>query len=306
MLAATVVGALIVLLMLPMAAGTRLELIRVLGLVFSAAVALSATTFLGNALAGFMLRAVRNFRIGDFIRCGEHFGRVSERGLLHTEIQTEDRELTTLPNLYLVTHPVTTIRTSGTVLSATVSLGYDIPRAQVEEVLLEAARKTELEDPFVQILELGDFSVTYRAAGILTDVKRLVSVRSHLRGNVMDALHDGKIEIVSPTFMNQRRLSADQVFRPRPTPAAPPSSAASTPDEVVFDKADEAESLEALRETCKKLEAEIEQSGALIKETPEGAERDRLHAELQRVETRRDYLERLIAQREAEAKGTGP
>ena len=63
------------------------------------------------------LRAVRNFRMGDFIRVAEHFGRVSERGLFHTEIQTENRDLTTLPNLFLVTHPVTTIRTSGTIVS---------------------------------------------------------------------------------------------------------------------------------------------------------------------------------------------
>jgi len=97
------------------------ELLAVVGLLFSATMALSSTTFLGNAMAGVMIRAVRNFRIGDFIRCDQHFGRVTERGLFHTEIQTEDRELTTLPNLYLVTHPVTTVRASGTVISATVA-----------------------------------------------------------------------------------------------------------------------------------------------------------------------------------------
>ena len=46
--------------------------------------------FIGNVMAGLMLRAVRNFRTGDFVRVEKHFGRVTERGLLHTEIQTED------------------------------------------------------------------------------------------------------------------------------------------------------------------------------------------------------------------------
>ena len=52
----------------------------------------------------------------------DHFGRVSERGLFHTEIQTQDRDLTMLPNLYLVTHPVTAIRSSGTIVSSIVTV----------------------------------------------------------------------------------------------------------------------------------------------------------------------------------------
>lgn len=116
-------GLISIIMALPIGDARRGQLLSLIGIVVSAAVALSATTLLGNALAGVMLRSIRNFRIGDFIRCGEHFGRVSERGLLHTEVQTEDRDLTTLPNLYLVTHPVTTVRTSGTIVAATVSLG---------------------------------------------------------------------------------------------------------------------------------------------------------------------------------------
>ncbi|HSN56415.1 MAG TPA: mechanosensitive ion channel domain-containing protein [Candidatus Sulfomarinibacteraceae bacterium] len=120
------------------------QLLSLFGIVLSAAVALSATNFLGNALAGFMLRSIRHFRIGDFNRCGEHFGRVTERSLLHTEIQTEDRDLTTLPNLFLISNPMTTVRSSGTIVSATVSLGYDIPRKRIET--LKAERKSASDD----------------------------------------------------------------------------------------------------------------------------------------------------------------
>ena len=61
--------------------------------------------------AGFMLRSIRNFHPGDFIVVDGHRGRVSELGLLRTEIQTERRTLTTFPNLYLVSNPVTVVRT---------------------------------------------------------------------------------------------------------------------------------------------------------------------------------------------------
>ncbi|MFC1575747.1 mechanosensitive ion channel domain-containing protein, partial [Gemmatimonadota bacterium] len=144
MIGFTALAGLAILLVLPISTETRGQLLSFFGILITASIALSATTFLGNALAGLMLRAVRNFRIGDFVRAGDHFGRISERGLLHVEIQTEDRELTTLPNLFLVTNPVTTLRSSGTVISATVTLGYDLPRTKVRETLLEAAEKSGL------------------------------------------------------------------------------------------------------------------------------------------------------------------
>ena len=96
----------IVLILLPLGDNTRNQLFSLLGLLLTAVIALSSTTFVGNAVAGMMMRAVGSFRPGDFIRVGDHFGRVTERGLFHAEIQTEDRDLTTIPNLYLVSHPI--------------------------------------------------------------------------------------------------------------------------------------------------------------------------------------------------------
>jgi small-conductance mechanosensitive channel len=63
-----------------------------------------------------------------------------------------------------------------------------------------------LQNPFVQIKELGDFSISYRIAGFLPDVKHILTSRSDLRKLVVDMLHGDGIEIVSPNFMNQRVL----------------------------------------------------------------------------------------------------
>ena len=119
MFALSLIALLVVVVALPVSENLRGQLLAFFGILLSAAIALASTTLLGNALAGIMLKgAIRNFRMGDFIRCGEHFGRVSERGLLHTEIQTADRDLVTMPNLYLVSHPVKTVRGSGTIVSS--------------------------------------------------------------------------------------------------------------------------------------------------------------------------------------------
>ena len=137
LLIATLAGLISIILVLPIENDTRGQLLNFLGILLTAAIALSSTTIIGNAMAGVMLRAVRNFKAGDYLHVEGHFGRVSERGLFHTEIQTENRDLTTLPNLYLVSNPVTVTRASGpaagTVISVELSLGYDVERDEIQK-----------------------------------------------------------------------------------------------------------------------------------------------------------------------------
>jgi small-conductance mechanosensitive channel len=301
MIALTLAGVLAIILVLPISEHLRGQLLSFLGILLSAAIALSSTTFLGNALAGVMLRVVRNFRMGDFIRVGEHFGRVSERGLFHTEIQTEERELVTLPNLHLVTQPVTTIRSSGTIISATLSLGYDVPHTRIEELLLQGAKEAGLEEPFVLTMELGDFSVTYRVAGLLTEVKQYISARSRLRTCAMDALHRGGVEIVSPTFMNTRAFAEDRQFIPKVSRVVAAAPTTSAPEEVVFDKAEEAESLEAMGLRHAKLLEEIKALEEEAKKATEESEKGKLEKRVEQIKTRADRLAAAIEERKAAA-----
>ena len=130
--AIVVVAVVAVVLVLPIAQELKGALIGVIGLTVAAVIGLSATSMVGNALAGLMLRSVGNFKPGDFLSVEGHFGRVTYRRLMATEIQTEDRDLTTLPNQFLVTHPVKVIHATGTVVSTTVSIGYDVHRLTLE------------------------------------------------------------------------------------------------------------------------------------------------------------------------------
>ena len=116
----SLVGILIVIILLPISENMRGQLLSLLGILLSAAIALSATTFVGNIMAGLMLRTLRNFNPGYFIQVGDIFGRVSEQGMFHVEVQMPDRDLVTIPNLHLVTNPVKVIQTSGTIVSADV------------------------------------------------------------------------------------------------------------------------------------------------------------------------------------------
>lgn len=268
---------------LPVSDTLRGQLLALLGLVLTGVIALSSTTFVANAMAGLMLRAVGNFRPGDWVQVGNQFGRITERGLFHTELQTEDRDLATLPNLYLVTQPVSVVRASGTIVSTTLSLGYDLDHARIEALLVAAGRASGLDDPFVQILELGSFSVSYRIAGFLPDVKHLLSVRSRLRAQVLDTLHGAGVEIVSPTFMNQRPLAADARFVPPPRTERAVAPEGVAPEEIIFDKANLKASLQALRGEGQRLREEIE---ALESAARGSDERERLDREIEQRRAR--------------------
>ena len=114
MLGLAIVGLVTIVLFLPISESSRNQLLGLIGLLASGILAFSSTAIVSNLMAGILLRVTKPFRIGDFIRVGDHFGRVSERGLFDTEIQSESRELIAIPNTFLISHPVTTVRSSGT------------------------------------------------------------------------------------------------------------------------------------------------------------------------------------------------
>jgi small-conductance mechanosensitive channel len=295
MLVLTAVFLVCVIIVSPMTDELRGNFFTLLGVVLTAIIALSSTTFVANAMAGLMMRAVNAFRPGDFVRVADQFGRVTERGLFHTEIQTEDRDLTTLPNLYLISNPFTVVRSSGTIVSASVSLGYDTSHAVIEPVLLQAARDADLNEPFVRILELGDFTVTYRVSGFLADVKQLLSSRSKLHELVLDNLHGAGIEIASPSIMLQRPMAADaQILPPTPPRSAPQKDDAPRDTEsLIFDKAEQAANLENLRLERETIAAELvdlnERSARASKE-----ERTRLQSAISTRKKRSEAITEIL------------
>jgi small-conductance mechanosensitive channel len=223
-------------------------------LLLTAIITLSSPTIAANAMAGFMLRSLRSFAVGDFIQVGEFFGRVTERDLFHVEIQTEDRDLLTIPNTYLASHPIKVVLATGTVVSAEVSLGYDVDNRIVEEALLEAIQAAGLEEGFVHIKALGDFSVVYRAAGFLSNVKQMLSMRSDLRRQMIDQLHQRGIEIVSPSFMNQRANTQPVIPKRK---FVVPNQQTDMPENLVFDKAERAQQIKELQDSYSELKLSL-------------------------------------------------
>ncbi len=233
------------------------QILSFLAIVVSAGIALSSTTVLGNLIAGIMNNSMKRYRNGDLIKMGDLQGRVTKTSIFHIEIQLEDSNFITIPNLYIATNPVKLTRKTDTVISTSVSLGYDIPRTKIEESLKEAAVLTGLSDPYVYITNLGDYSVLYKIHGFLEDSNKYFSTNSLLNANVMDVLHEKKIEIVSPTFMNQRN-SNEKTFIPIPVGKNEIVNDNKIPEDLIFDEAIKSENIETTKDQLKELNKQKE------------------------------------------------
>lgn len=289
-LAVTLIGLFVAIALLPIPSELRAQILSVLGILLSAVVALSSTTVVGNAMAGIMLRVMKGFRAGDFIQFDDKLGRVTDIGFFHTEMQLITRDIVTVPNTLLVQKAVTVTRRGGTFVAADVTIGYGHSHDKVESSLAQAAEACDLAEPFVLITELADHAVRYRVHGLLEDSSELLSKRSQLLRAVLDQLHDAGIETASPRLVDRREYAPDHPYAPPASP--PPSSPEEKPiEEIAFDRAEEAESIEQLYAEQEKLkhrlqDASKEEKGR-VKERVE-----RIAAEIERREAERDEQRR--------------
>ena len=268
---------------LPMDNEIRGQILSLLGVVLTAMIALASTTFVANAMAGVMLQATQPFRPGDFIETGEVFGQVTRRSLVSTRLQTETRDFANLPNLLLVTQPLTVLHREGTIIQAEISLGYDVHHATAEPLLLTAALQAGLDDPYVLVLELLDHAVVYRAAGFLKDVNSPLSARSRLRREMLDAVHGAGLEVTSPSVVAQRQQPGDsRTVPPRAVPQ-PVATTKETPETRIFDSGNAAATQEALKDEIESLEGQIKELKASLKELTE-EDKARAEADLQRLQ----------------------
>ncbi len=266
--------------LLPLDHQVKNQILSVLGILFSAIIALSSTTLVGNAMAGIMLRMMHEFRGGDFIEVDDMIGRVTDFGIFHTEIQQVNRDVISLPNLLLAQKAVKVTRRDGTFISLAVSLAYSVDSLEAEDALKEAALSCKLGDPFVFIEEFLDHAIRYRLYGLLEEPTERLSKSSELHKAVLQTLHKKGIEIASPNLMDRREFAKGDQYIPKATKQgkAKPTEE-QVIEEKVFDKADEAQSIEDLRQELEKLKKEI----ASLKKGDDSAKKEKLEGKAKAI-----------------------
>ena len=175
-------------------------------------VSLGGSSVVGQAASGLILMYTRTIRAGEYVRIGDHEGTVTELGMFTTRIRTGLGEEITLSNSLIMR-----ARRRRTTRAPVQGTGYVVDTvrdhrlrhavAQVEAMLLEAARRTDdvlrIPPRIVFQTALSDFYVEYRL--VCQAVRRAARAARRgaqpLHAHIQDVFNEHGVQIMSPHYV---------------------------------------------------------------------------------------------------------
>ncbi|MBL4768485.1 MAG: mechanosensitive ion channel [Rhodobacteraceae bacterium] len=193
----------------PFIPGAESEAVKGLTLLVGVMVSLGSNSVVSNVLAGLFVIYRRSMNIGDRIRVGEHVGDVVKIKLMETYIKSIKNELISIPNGQILNSDVinysSKIDGRGLLLHTTVGIGYEEPRAKVEAMLIEAAKRTpnlkNSPTPFVLCSALADYAVNYQINAYTTRGSIMPKITSDLHSNIIDVFNENGVQIMTPSYI---------------------------------------------------------------------------------------------------------
>ncbi|MGR8932335.1 MAG: mechanosensitive ion channel family protein [Gammaproteobacteria bacterium] len=195
----------------PYLPGAHTEAFKGVSVFVGLMLSLGSAGMVGQVVGGLVVVYSRAFRTGEYVKIGEYEGEIREIGILSTKMLTLKQEEITIPNAVLVGS--TTVNYSrhaeggGSILSTSVTIGYDAPWRQVHSLLLMASERTQgvLNDPTPRVLQrsLSDFYVEYQLLFRIKRPEQRYLILSELHGEIQDAFNEYGVQIMSPHFEAQ-------------------------------------------------------------------------------------------------------
>jgi small-conductance mechanosensitive channel len=183
-------------------------------------------------MSGLVVVYSRSLKKGDFVAVNGIEGMVSDVGALAVKIITMRNEEITVPNAVITSSPIHNYSKlggqHGTLVSTTVTIGYDTPWRQVHAMLVAAALATpglrREPQPFVYQRALSDFYVEYELFAHIDRPLERVPILSALHAAIQDEFNRHGVQIMSPHFYAQpEQLVIVPPSRWHMPPARPPA-----------------------------------------------------------------------------------
>jgi small-conductance mechanosensitive channel len=195
----------------PYIPGSETEAFKGLSVLIGLMITLGSTGLINQVISGLFVIYSRSVRPEDYVRIGDIEGEVISIGSLATKLRTPRREEITIPHSVLVGTATTNYSrlagADGMVITASVTIGYDVPWRQVHALLLLGASRTrgirKEPPPGVLQRELSDFYVQYQLLAHLEEGKNRAAVISELHAQIQDAFNEYGAQIMSPHFESQ-------------------------------------------------------------------------------------------------------
>lgn len=167
------------------------------------AVGFAAKDSLENFIAGVSILLDRPFRVGHWVSIGDTYGQVTELTLRSTRIRTLNREEVVIPNVQMITQPLSNQSSVGRLrVDVEFSVAYkediDETRRVVLALVDDDDRLADDPEPAVVVTKLNDSSVDMELHLYLKDASKAVPVRFEYTEAVRKALAVADIEIPFP------------------------------------------------------------------------------------------------------------
>jgi small-conductance mechanosensitive channel len=193
----------------PYLPGSQTPAFRGISLFLGVLVSFGSSAAIANVVAGTVMTYMRPFQMGDRVKIADTEGDVIEKTLLVTRVRTPKHVEVTIPNaMVLASHIINysaAAAEGGVILHTTVTIGYDTPWRQVQELLLAAAEKTDgllsTPAPFMLQTALHDFYVSYQLNAYTDKPSEMAGLYSAMHANIQDEFQRAGIQIMSPNYV---------------------------------------------------------------------------------------------------------
>ncbi len=172
--------------------------------VFTMVIGLALQDVLGNLFSGISVHISPPFKIGDWIKVGGHFGRVTESNWRATTLRSPDRDIIILPNNEIAKKDIVNMSQRPGLLYSdfVIGLSYEASPDQVRRALLGACSQVReiSRTPAPRIFMDGfqDFSITYHIRYWFKDGFSPKGIRDQLTSRIWYRLKRDGITIPFP------------------------------------------------------------------------------------------------------------
>ncbi|GAB7127766.1 mechanosensitive ion channel [Silvimonas sp. JCM 19000] len=195
----------------PYIPGSQSDVFKGLSVLFGFMITLGSAGVVNQLMSGMVLVYSRALRRGDLVAIGETTGVVTELSTLSVKLLTRRMEEITIPNAVVVGNTIYNYTRqagpAGSLVSTTVTIGYDTPWRQVHAMLIAAAVRTPglAQEPVPYVLQraLSDFYVEYQLFAHMPNPLERATVLSVLHGEIQDEFNRNGVQIMSPHFEEQ-------------------------------------------------------------------------------------------------------
>jgi small-conductance mechanosensitive channel len=195
----------------PFIPGSKSDAFKGLSVIIGLVISLGSSGLVTQLMSGLVVVYSRALKVGDLIKVNGITGVVTEVGGLATKIQTQNQIETTIPNSVIIANSIDNFTklngTKGTVLSTTVTIGYDAPWRQIHDMLIASthliANIQQDPLPYVYQRALSDFYVEYQLFFHILDPKIQMVTLSEVHKKIQDEFNRAGIQIMSPHFNMQ-------------------------------------------------------------------------------------------------------